>query len=141
MTVYVAARYTEKPRARAVRATLVNQGYDVSSRWLYDDPKATHRIAAERDLADVARSHVVLLIEPIEAHGGGGRYIEVGYALALGKSVLVIDPDAPTDGSDGRAIFWSLPQVTVWPSLAATLPALATHAFRVAERGASVDLA
>lgn len=139
MIVYVAARYTEKARARVARATLVNQGYQVTSRWLYDDPTAPHATAAQRDLNDVARSHLLLLLEPLTP-GGGGRYIETGYALALGKPVMVIDPNAPTDGRDGRAIFWSLPTVTVWPSLEAALPALATHAFRIAERGATVDI-
>jgi hypothetical protein len=152
MTLYVAARYTEKGRARAIRAALVNAGYAVSSRWLYA-PETTPRLTAALEcLEDIRRSHAVVLVEPPLltmskdlwerlspslqdrfGAGGGGRYIEVGYALARRMPILVLDAHPPTAGSDGRAVFWSLPQVTVFPTLDQLLCALPALAFRQEE--------
>ena len=135
MTIYVAARYTEKPRARMVRATLVNRGFQVSSSWLYAStsthPELSWREWAEMDLADLRRSDVFVLVEP-HLEGGGGRYIEMGYALARRMPVLVW-VDVATDSNDGRFIFYHLPQVTVYRTLPELVDALAAPAFRLIE--------
>ena len=149
MKIYVAGRWTERPRCRAVRAALVNHGYQVTSRWLYDPPGNSFRVAAERDLQDLRQSDLLILVEPTPlpyeswvrmkpeyrgiSGGGGGRYIEVGFMLARNCPIFVWDQHAPTDGSDGRAIFWTLPQVTVFETLPALITALAAVAFRRSE--------
>ena len=125
MTIYVAARFTEKVRARVARATLMNAGYQVTSRWLYQDT------SARQNLDDVHRSDVLVLLE---SEIGCGRYIEMGYATALGRPIVVIGMSDPFS-------FWcSLPQVTTWSSLTEAMPALAALAVRIAD-GPATDVA
>lgn len=108
MKVYIAAPYGARAQAQWCAAHLT--GHEVTSSWLggtrpvdesttctapaLSDEQAARY--AERDLADVARSDVLILltasIAQISAGGAasGGRHVEVGYALALGKPVIVV---------------------------------------------------
>ncbi len=74
---------------------LTYAGHVVTSRWL----KAGHemgakedRVFALEDLDDVATASVLLAINPPgwEEKGTGGRHVELGYALARGKRVILM---------------------------------------------------
>lgn len=131
MTIFVAGRFTERMRCRMVAATLRSAGYVITSRWLYHST-IDWRGEALKDLDDVRRSDALVLVEPL-AEGGGGRYIETGYALALRRPVYVWDIAPPIDGSDGRTIYWSHPLVTVYTTLPGLVAALAAPALRLSE--------
>jgi hypothetical protein len=134
-SVYFAARYARLPELNRCRAELEALGFEVTSRWLTvaaREPGADYNEEEWRTLAIIdqedvlAADTVVCFAEEQGAGGNGGRHIEVGMALALGKQVILV----------GRRehIFHRLPEVTVvdsWPEalrlLAQRLDALAAR--------------
>jgi nucleoside 2-deoxyribosyltransferase len=98
--VYLAARYQEHPRMRQWRKFLESSGFTVTSRWINGNHSIdvdverdvqSARFALE-DLEDLDAADVMVLWNPPEHHGSGrgGRHVELGYALALGKPVMLI---------------------------------------------------
>lgn len=90
-TAYIAAPYSERELAIATMRRLEVQGVEVTSRWLkvLDTLSDEH---AQNDLDDVARAAVLVALNPEGwgEKGTGGRHIEFGYALALGKPILLV---------------------------------------------------
>lgn len=113
MKVYVAAMYGKRDYARDhVAAVLREAGHEVTARWLWEDePPGSERESAVKDLEDVARADaIVLLTNPIGTkYSGGGRHVEFGYALALGKHCFTV--------GEHETIFQYLPQVLVCSSI------------------------
>lgn len=98
MVVYIAAPSELREQAAICKRVLELEGtIKVSSRWITmelfgsSDPNYL-QTWAENDLADVKDADIVMLINPesFRTSGTGGRHVEVGYALALGKPVLVV---------------------------------------------------
>jgi hypothetical protein len=103
-------RHAQLVRCRAALAVL---GIETTSRWLdayggptyLDDlwarPEAYAQLARD-DLADVAAADTFITVAAFGA-GKGGRHVELGYALALGKRVILV----------GRVehVFHALPEV------------------------------
>lgn len=90
MKAYIAAPYEERNLAIAVMRELEARGVTVTSSWLMvvdqnDSP------TAEKDLADVAEADMLLAINPSSYanKGTGGRHVELGYAIALGKKIVL----------------------------------------------------
>lgn len=112
--VYLAASYSRRQEmVHHAAAVLREAGLEVTSRWIdgsheLDDSATVEdraRLAME-DLEDVVRADVVLSFTdgPQSAgKGRGGRHVELGIALALGKRVLLIGPP--------ENVFHYLPQV------------------------------
>lgn len=113
MKVYVAAMYGKRDYARDhVARVLQDAGHEVTARWLWEDePPGSEQASAVKDLADVARADaIVLLTNPIGTkYSGGGRHVEFGYALALGKHCFTV--------GEHETIFQHLPQVMVCSSI------------------------
>jgi nucleoside 2-deoxyribosyltransferase len=91
MKVYIAAPYPERAYAVRVMAACEAVGLTVTSRWL----KAPDELAdehARKDLDDVRACDLLIALNPrdYEHAGTGGRHVELGYALALGKRVLLV---------------------------------------------------
>jgi nucleoside 2-deoxyribosyltransferase len=81
------------------------------------------RDLAETDIDDIRRADALVAFAEEAAGGGGGRHVELGVALALGKLVIVV----------GRPehLFHRLPQVRVamdWDGAHATLREAASRA-------------
>jgi nucleoside 2-deoxyribosyltransferase len=91
MKVYIAAPYPYREQAIRVMRMLETQGIDVTSRWLKAPDTMTDE-HARKDLEDVARADVLLALNPDgwEEKGTGGRHVEFGYALALGKAIVLV---------------------------------------------------
>lgn len=96
-SVYLAARFKDQSVLREWQAILACNGIAVTSRWLNGShDEATDGAAKERfareDFEDIARADVFVLWNPPHAlgNGSGGRHVETGYALALGKPVLIV---------------------------------------------------
>jgi hypothetical protein len=123
-SVYFAARSTRREELNRYRAELEALGIEVTSRWLSTPSgKSAHSEDEWRDLAlidqeDVLAADVLVCFaeEPSEA-GNGGRHVELGMALALGRDVILV----------GRLehIFHRLPEVTVVESWQEALRLLA----------------
>jgi nucleoside 2-deoxyribosyltransferase len=99
LRVFVSGPFEEQQLAREWRNFLQDQGYQVQSGWL-DEPAVAaedltdeHKgLLATRDLDDLDDCDVLVAINPesYRRGGTGGRHVELGYALALGKPVFVI---------------------------------------------------
>ncbi len=96
MKVYIAAPYPARTDAIAVMHRLESVGHHVTSRWLKDDEDPFDVTAqskyAAKALADVRVADVLLALNAPEwANAGtGGRHVELGCALALGKQVVLL---------------------------------------------------
>ena len=91
MKVYIACPYPLRAYAISTMASLEARGHVVTSRWLKAPDELSDQCARE-DLADVAAADVLLALNPAcwEERGTGGRHVELGYALALGKRVVLV---------------------------------------------------
>lgn len=107
MRAYVAGPYPAKENLKARAKDLEIIGFDVRARWLDEPgvagpalqvPEDERFLWASRDLEDIATSDALVMFTPMtvglpdcvyEARTGG-RHIETGYALALGKEIVVV---------------------------------------------------
>jgi nucleoside 2-deoxyribosyltransferase len=116
MRVYIAAPYPERDAARLLMAELERAGFEVTSTWLREEDELADKFA-RLDLADVDRADVLVAINPptyLKA-GTGGRHVELGYALALHKPIVLV--------GERSNIFHFLDNVQVAP-LEAVIPTL-----------------
>lgn len=129
-SIYLAARYSRHPEMRGVRDVLTAIGHTVTSRWidmhggkyptsftpeiLNDDPAYCGELG-QHDVEDVTRADTCISFTS-GGGGKGGRHVEFGLALGLGKRVIVVGPR--------EHIFHTLPQVEHfhdWPHLVMAL--------------------
>jgi hypothetical protein len=100
--VYLCARYSRHPEMRQVAKTLEAAGLEVTSRWIAGSHDCSDhagldekmRLAAE-DWVDLLAADSVLAFSEGPAPGGrnrGGRHVEFGVALGLGKPLFVVGP-------------------------------------------------
>ena len=91
MKIYIAAPYPVRDDAIKAMLILEAAGHEVTSGWL----RAPNELGdewARKDLEDVAAAEVLLALNATEWEnaGTGGRHVELGYALALNKRVVLI---------------------------------------------------
>lgn len=104
--IYLAASFSRMDEMREHRTVLEADGHTVVSRWL-DETHGKHSVFwdqndantanacaafAERDLADLENAEILVFFanDPLVPWVGGGRHVELGYALALNKEVYLI---------------------------------------------------
>ena len=89
--MYIAAPYQKRDQAARVMELLEENGISVTSRWLKSPDEMTDEFARQ-DLADIECADLLLALNyaEFENSGTGGRHVELGYALALGKAVLLV---------------------------------------------------
>ena len=103
MKIYLAARYSRMEELRGYADELVAAGHVITSRWISggngipetaDVDMESQRFALEdyRDLS--AADTVISWTEPprVESTARGGRHVEFGLALAMGKRLVVVGP-------------------------------------------------
>lgn len=114
MKAYVAAPFEERLLAMEILQVLEYANIDVVSSWLYVDADtrpiglmAPHEQskAALRDLEEIQAADIVVVLGSRDyAHAGtGGRHVELGFALGIGKPVFLL--------GDRTNIFHHLPAV------------------------------
>lgn len=89
--VYIAAPYPLRSVAVGMMGILEAHGFVVTSRWLREKDD-DGPVAAQKDLADIKEADALLALHPEGWHdrGTGGRHVELGYALALGKRIILL---------------------------------------------------
>jgi nucleoside 2-deoxyribosyltransferase len=114
MRFYLAARFGRWPEMAYRSRELQTLGHAVTSRWHQGVAKPAHprdrsalshdlcRVASE-DLHDIDQADAVILFTEYGKHFAGGRHVEAGYALALGKRLFIVGPR--------ENVFYHLPQV------------------------------
>ena len=109
LSVYVAGASSELDKAEHYVNRLRSRGVSISYDWpaaMRAEPKSDaelsdlerHRYGSD-DLLGVRLAQVVWLLAPVV--GSRGCWVELGYALALNRHVIV-------SGDDGRSIFTAL---------------------------------
>lgn len=123
MRIYLASRYSRRDELQGYAAQLKAAGHVVTSRWIY----GTHEIVdgrsresahedriifAQEDVADVHSADAVISFTEgpgaVNGRGRGGRHVEFGIALALGRRCIVV--------GHRENIFHSLPAVEFYGS-------------------------
>ena len=99
---YFAAQFGRLAEVAALATKARTTGLEVTSRWLEQDPlsryaggsdEAGSRFAV-RDLDDIrdAQGFLFFAEDPTVLTPRGGRHVEFGYAIALGKCTDVVGP-------------------------------------------------
>jgi hypothetical protein len=104
MKVYLASRYSTKDLMNTYAQELRASGIEVTSTWLEETHGPNTQLQdvrdeelagyAEADLRDVYRAEwlVFFSVDPTIPVARGGRHVEFGYALGLGRKILVVGP-------------------------------------------------
>lgn len=95
MRIYVAAKFEEKERVKALYDALEKAGHQITHKWIGEDAsglvgealKSYLRTQADRDVEGVVSCDVLVLL-PHEK--GRGLYVELGVALAFVKPVVAV---------------------------------------------------
>lgn len=117
MRIYLASRYSRYSEMQSIRTDVLRIGHEVTSRWingdhqipdsgLADQAKEEERTRyALEDLADLTAAELVISFteEPRTTQSRGGRHVELGIALGMGKMCVVVGPR--------ENVFHCLPQV------------------------------
>lgn len=111
MKYYLAARYDRKDEMMK-KANELNsyEGFECTASWVYGGEEGkTWEYIHNLDLGDVRESDTLILFtEPYGSlNRGGGRFVEFGYALALGIKCIVI--------GEYEMVFCHGPEVQVFP--------------------------
>lgn len=99
MKFYLAASAVAQQEMRLYRKELEKRGHKVTSRWLDTDLMTKEQIAiasefvvgnhGETDLADIRIADALLMFTHWQSTTGG-QHVEFGYALGLGKPIVLI---------------------------------------------------
>lgn len=95
MKTYLAAKYSRRKEMEEISKLIKPYGLDVIARWVFGDEEGMSSTAiCDMDLDDVEDSDcVIVFTHPrSEPQPGGGRFVEMGYAMAFNKYVVVIGP-------------------------------------------------
>ena len=116
MRIYLMARYQRYPEMQVVAERLVAMGHTIVSRWIWGEHAASddaigtgtinelERRFAEEDVADLQIAECCIGFSELPGTiNRGGRFVELGMALAWGKRVMVVG------GKEN--VFHALPQV------------------------------
>jgi len=107
MKVYLAAMYSLMTSMQFYHDRLRNAGHEPTSRWVDgNEEDMSQAEAAAMDLIDVERADVLILFTNQKGtmFKGGGRFVELGYAIAIDKRIIVV--------GDYENVFIHLPEIT-----------------------------
>lgn len=117
MKVYLAGRYEERNRIQSLSQALVDAGAVITSTWHQIDyvKEFSHRYTADsdflnfcanKDLRDIRRADALICFGPSYPGGSnsGGRHVELGYALGLGKKIVFVGEPENVFHSLGRKV-------------------------------------
>lgn len=104
--VYIAARFSRRHEANALAQSLKALGHSITSRWVKPDTDHVIPVGQSKQAGDDERrrfaiedcedvracSWMISLMQEPRDNSRGGRHIEFGMALALGKRLTIIGP-------------------------------------------------
>lgn len=92
LSVYIAAPFQLRATAQLVRSGALSLGLISTARWLDVDLENWNDEWARKDLDDLDRAQILLLVNPADwaTEGTGGRHVELGYAIARRKTIVLL---------------------------------------------------
>ena len=122
MKIYLAGSYERRAEIDAAGASLVALGHRILSSWHtqqippedYEINPSRRTWSAMQDLAQLKRADVVIVFteRPVEITSAGGTMVELGYALAKEKEIIIVGPAQNCFVDYAAAL--SLTAVPVW---------------------------
>lgn len=114
MRAYIAAPWDNKPEAARIREHLATMDIGCTATWIDIDLEAGYFAArpeeeSVRDFDEVAWADLFFMYVPDPDTSRGGRDVELGLALALGKLIVLI--------GTRRCVFHFHPDVRHFPGL------------------------
>ena len=91
LKIYVAGKLEDKDRVRVIQAMLRNAGHEITVDWTTNSQNS--RVQAIKDLRGVADADILVAVFEKDLPYKG-TYVELGAALALGKPVYILGPNA-----------------------------------------------
>lgn len=130
-TAYVAHNFSAKDWLKTVASDLLAVGIAVNSRWIHTPLMAGKggKQAAIEDLEDIKDADFLIYFAPgWYGSTGLGKHIELGYALGLGKRVVLVR-DHPFGSEVGESVFYLLDGVTQFQDAGKFIDAVAKGEF------------
>jgi nucleoside 2-deoxyribosyltransferase len=99
--MYFAGRFERREELQRLAVRLERMGYTITSRWLCREGPEVELVEEsevqgmiDEDLEDLRRADTVVAFtdNPGAGYGRGGRHVEFGFALALGKRLIRVGP-------------------------------------------------
>lgn len=101
MKCYLASAYSRQAEMRDIAARLIEVGHEITARWIdgrHETPPFGMEVdsiehlgwAAAEDVDDVAACEVLVSVTGGGHRLRGGRHVEAGIAIALGKRRVVL---------------------------------------------------
>lgn len=131
-TAYVAHNFAAKDWLLAVvRGKLKSAGISLNSRWIHTTlgPGEGGKQSAEEDLEDIrSADFLIYFAAGLDGGNGLGKHIELGYALAIGKRVVLIQEHS-LGGRMRESVFYLLDQVIQFQDINSFVGAVAREEF------------
>jgi nucleoside 2-deoxyribosyltransferase len=110
MKIYVAHNFDARLDLREIIYRYFKH-HEVTSTWIYDDSHAlggqTRQASARVDIEDIERADCFLLfVDQFGERTGRGKWVEWGYALGIGKKIILV-------GEDEGCIFYHLEHANI----------------------------
>jgi nucleoside 2-deoxyribosyltransferase len=122
---YISSKKDRSAQANALAEKLKGRGWERTYTWTAHDGEGAdgHARVALAELDGVQKADVLIVLLP----GGFGTHVEIGAALALGKSVILHSPDQETLETPYRCVFHHHPSVKRLISETLELDVLLAH--------------
>lgn len=119
---YLATRKDRETQANAISESLQREGWERTFVWTGQDGNDAGHYAtvAQQELNAIKNADVLIVLLP----GGYGTHVEIGFALALGKPVILHAPDRETLDTPYPCIFHYHPGVRLVVSAEVELDAI-----------------
>jgi len=135
--IYIAGPFDQRDQAKLVKDALEKEGHVVTSTWITShldaldeiDPETAEREALH-DLLAIRRADLVVFLNGQST--SGGMHVEMGYAIAAGKPILLV--------GEPTSIFHHLKSVRVINGLGNLIPVILdaiTRYYGVSQTGAA----
>lgn len=119
LRIYLAGSWDRREELKGYASQVMEAGYEVTSRWLLKDYVIGGKVDVQQeistlaqpfaleDVTDIRRADGILCFSDSNKSVRGGRHVELGIAVALEKSIVLVGPK--------ENVFHTLPNVIRWP--------------------------
>jgi hypothetical protein len=123
--VFVATGFGQKADGKALMEALCARGLTITCDWTTAPPGLSRADMATRDVAGVMRAQVLVALMTLPSYEYKGTFTEIGIAIGAGIPVVLVSPFIqPDDAICARNVYFHLPTIQRYPSVAKLLEAI-----------------